>query len=129
MNAPVNPGAFRVGIDISPAPAPIIRFEQIGKSFPGRHGQGIVTALSGIDLDVPKAAGRAKAGHQRLKATRKVTDRINASSVSIKIEYPTKVANYTDEGTRAHIIRPRRRGGALKFKTADGRTVYARSVK
>ncbi len=92
-------------------------------------GKAKKTVLHWLDLDVPKSAGRAKAGHQRLKSTRIVTDRSNASSVSINIKYPTKVANYTDEGTRAHPIRSKRGGPALRFKTADGRVVYARSVK
>lgn len=91
-------------------------------------GKAKRTVLHWLDLDVPKSAGRAKAGHVRLKNTRQVTDRSNQSSVSITIKYPTKIANYTDEGTRAHIIRARRAGGRLRF-TVNGQTLYRRQVK
>ena len=57
MNAPVKPGVFRVEPGPAPdQPAPIIRFAQIGKTYAARGGQGSVTALSGIDLDVPQGA-------------------------------------------------------------------------
>jgi D-methionine transport system ATP-binding protein len=89
MNAPVKPDAFRVGQDTPSPPPPIIRFERVGKTFPGRAGQGAVTALAGIDLAVPQGAilgviGRSGAGKSTL--IRLVNGLERASSGRVLIE-------------------------------------------
>ncbi len=40
---------------------------------------------------------------------------------------PAKGGEFVEEGTRAHVIRPRRAGGVLVFESG-GETVYARVV-
>lgn len=40
----------------------------------------------------------------------------------------TPYLGYHMEGTHAHVIRPRRRGGALRF-VSNGRVVFARQVR
>jgi D-methionine transport system ATP-binding protein len=52
-------------------PDPAIRFERVGKTYPGRRGQQPVSALAGIDLDVPAGTilgviGRSGAGKSTL---------------------------------------------------------------
>jgi hypothetical protein len=46
---------------------------------------------------------------------------------SIKVISTNPHTLFVDRGTRAHKIRPRRRGGYLRF-VVDGRVVYAREV-
>lgn len=72
MNAPVNPAALAPGArPLAAEPDPLIRFQDVGKTYPGRRGQQAVTALSGIDLSVPAGAivgviGRSGAGKSTL---------------------------------------------------------------
>lgn len=77
MNAPVKPDAFGIGAkplagaEPFALAKPAIRFEQVGKTYPGRGGQPDVTALSSIDLSVPAGAifgviGRSGAGKSTL---------------------------------------------------------------
>ena len=54
-----------------PADTPLIRFENVSKTYPARKGAALVTALSGIDLSVPAGTilgviGRSGAGKSTL---------------------------------------------------------------
>ncbi|RZK90921.1 MAG: ATP-binding cassette domain-containing protein, partial [Methylobacterium sp.] len=54
-----------------PADVPLIRFENVSKTYPARKGAALVTALSGIDLSVPAGTilgviGRSGAGKSTL---------------------------------------------------------------
>ena len=73
VNAPFpivapRPPAVAEGTDVTPS---IIRFEQVGKTYPARRGTPDVAALSGVDLAVPEGAivgviGRSGAGKSTL---------------------------------------------------------------
>lgn len=58
----------------------------------------------------------------RVEARRTITLR-SVYTIGSDVYY----AAYVNDGTRPHIIRPRRPGGVLRFQ-AGGRTVYARVV-
>lgn len=72
MNAPLTLADPPDSPPAAPAPArAIIRFEQVAKAYPARHGQALVSALSDITLDVPEGAilgviGRSGAGKSTL---------------------------------------------------------------
>lgn len=73
-----------------------------------------------LDRDTPYKTGA-------LLHSRKITVSGGGPNLySLTITYPTKVANYTDEGTRAHRITARR-AKALRF-VVGGRVVFAKSV-
>ncbi len=124
MNALVKPDAFSVGANPVFSPEPAIRFENVGKVFSGRSGQGAVTALSGIDLTVPRGAilgviGRSGAGKSTL--IRLVNGLERASSGRILIE-DEDVTALTEAGWRAR----RRTIGMIfqHFNLLSSRTVF-----
>lgn len=51
----------------------------------------------------------------------------SADTVVGRIEAPVPQAKWTDEGTEAHVIRPKKVGGVLVFEMG-GQTVFARVV-
>jgi D-methionine transport system ATP-binding protein len=125
MNAPVDPGALRVGAKPFDAdPDPIIRFEQVGKVYPGRRGQQAVTALSGISLSVPAGSivgviGRSGAGKSTL--IRLVNGLEKTSSGRLLIE-GEDVTGLSEAGWR----RRRREIGMIfqHFNLLSSRTVF-----
>lgn len=124
MNAFVKPDAVSVGANPVFSPEPAIRFENVGKTFAGRRGQGSVTALSGIDLAVPHGAilgviGRSGAGKSTL--IRLVNGLERASSGRILIE-GEEVTGLTEAGWRAR----RRTIGMIfqHFNLLSSRTVF-----
>jgi D-methionine transport system ATP-binding protein len=124
MNAPLKADAFGVGAQPIPAPDPIIRFEQVGKSYPGRRGQNAVTALSGIDLAVPKGAiggviGRSGAGKSTLIRLVNGLERATAGRILIE---GADVTDLTEAGWRAR----RRQTGMIfqHFNLLSSRTVF-----
>ncbi len=71
MTIPLKPDIFDTARPLPALAPPIIRFEQVGKSFRARKGQSEVTALKDINLDVPRGAilgviGRSGAGKSTL---------------------------------------------------------------
>ncbi|MBX9909123.1 MAG: methionine ABC transporter ATP-binding protein [Beijerinckiaceae bacterium] len=128
MNALTSPDAFRVGT-AADAPAlsagpPIIRFEAVGKSFPGRTGQDAVSALSGVDLDVPQGAilgviGRSGAGKSTLIRLVNGLERATSGRILIDGE---DVTSLTEAGWRAR----RRKTGMIfqHFNLLSSRTVF-----
>jgi len=124
MNAPVKPGALGAGALLIPVPDPAIRFEQVGKTYPGRRGQQPVTALEGIDLDVPAGSilgviGRSGAGKSTL--IRLVNGLERATSGRILIE-GEDVTGLNEAGWR----RQRRQIGMIfqHFNLLSSRTVF-----
>jgi len=124
MNAPVKPGALGAGALLVPEPDPAIRFEQVGKTYPGRRGQQPVTALEGIDLDVPAGSilgviGRSGAGKSTL--IRLVNGLERATSGRILIE-GEDVTGLNEAGWR----RQRRQIGMIfqHFNLLSSRTVF-----
>lgn len=69
--------------------------------------------LASLDQRVPRGTG-PRGGRTPLAASRKVTDTAAQSYTRTTVEYPTKVANFLEDGTRPHVIRARR-GKALRF--------------
>ncbi|WP_376984765.1 methionine ABC transporter ATP-binding protein [Bosea sp. R86505] len=125
MNAPLKPDAFRVEPGPVPEQAPpIIRFAQIGKTYAARGGQGSVSALSGVDLDVPAGAivgviGRSGAGKSTL--IRLVNGLERATSGRLLIE-GEDVTDLTEAGWRSR----RRATGMIfqHFNLLSSRTVF-----
>lgn len=124
MNAPVKPGAIGAGALLLPVPDPAIRFAQVGKTYSGRRGQQPVTALAGIDLDVPAGSilgviGRSGAGKSTL--IRLVNGLERATSGRILIE-GEDVTGLNEAGWR----RQRRRIGMIfqHFNLLSSRTVF-----
>jgi len=124
MNAPLKADAFGVGAQPIPVADPIIRFEQVGKSYPGRRGQNAVTALSGIDLAVPRGAivgviGRSGAGKSTLIRLVNGLERATAGRILIEGE---DVTGLTEAGWRAR----RRQTGMIfqHFNLLSSRTVF-----
>ncbi|SIR54743.1 MULTISPECIES: methionine ABC transporter ATP-binding protein [unclassified Bosea (in: a-proteobacteria)] len=124
MNAPVKPGALGIGARPLAAPDPIIRFERIGKAYPGRRGQQAVTALSGIDLSVPAGAivgviGRSGAGKSTLIRLVNGLEKVTAGRLLIEGE---DVTGLNEAGWR----RRRREIGMIfqHFNLLSSRTVF-----
>ena len=128
MNAPVRPGTLSAGatsvaLPLS-LPDPAIRFERVGKTYPGRRGQQPVSALAGIDLDVPAGTilgviGRSGAGKSTL--IRLVNGLERATEGRILIE-GQDVTGLTESGWRQQ----RRRIGMIfqHFNLLSSRTVF-----
>jgi len=124
MNAPVKPGALGAGALLIPVPDPAIRFEQVGKTYPGRRGQQPVTALEGIDLDVPAGSilgviGRSGAGKSTLIRLVNGLERATAGRILIEGE---DVTGLNEAGWRAQ----RRQIGMIfqHFNLLSSRTVF-----
>ena len=125
MNALVKPDAFSVAVPLTAAPAaPIIRFENVGKTYAARGGQQPVAALEGIDLSVPRGAivgviGRSGAGKSTL--IRLVNGLERATSGRIVIE-GEEVTGLSEAGWRDR----RRATGMIfqHFNLLSSRTVF-----
>lgn len=124
MNAPVKPGALGAGALLIPVPDPAIRFEQVGKTYPARRGQQPVTALEGIDLDVPAGSilgviGRSGAGKSTLIRLVNGLERATAGRILIEGE---DVTGLNEAGWR----RQRRQIGMIfqHFNLLSSRTVF-----
>lgn len=80
----------------------------------------VQTVVSSLDDGVPVDRGT-------LKRSRRVSGiRPTAAGFSVDIAYTAPQAEFTEKGTRPHVIRPRR-AKALRF-VSGGRTVFARVV-
>ncbi|MGX5736267.1 methionine ABC transporter ATP-binding protein [Bosea thiooxidans] len=124
MNAPVKPGALGAGALLIPLSDPAIRFAQVGKTFAARRGQQPVTALSGIDLDVPAGSilgviGRSGAGKSTLIRLVNGLERATGGRILIEGE---DVTGLNEAGWR----RQRRRIGMIfqHFNLLSSRTVF-----
>lgn len=124
MNAPLRRDAFGVGAAPIAVAEAAIRFENVGKVFPGRAGQGSVTALERIDLAVPKGAilgviGRSGAGKSTLIRLVNGLERASSGRVLLDGE---DVTNLTEAGWRAR----RRSTGMIfqHFNLLSSRTVF-----
>lgn len=124
MNAPVKPGVLAAATRLVVPPAPIIQLRQVGKSYPGRDGVGEVSALAGVDLDVPEGTilgviGRSGAGKSTL--IRLVNGLERASSGRILVE-GQDVTGLSEAAWRER----RRRIGMIfqHFNLLSSRTVF-----
>lgn len=124
MNAPVSPGALSAGALPVAMAEPAIRFEQVGKTYAARSGQQPVSALAGIDLDVPAGSilgviGRSGAGKSTLIRLVNGLERATAGRILIEGQ---DVTNLTEAGWRAQ----RRRIGMIfqHFNLLSSRTVF-----
>ena len=75
--------------------------------------------LGDLDRSVPVKTGR-------LKRSRVSRASYGGSRAAVTVTYPPEYARYTDEGTRPHLIVPRR-AKALRF-VKGGRVIFARRV-
>jgi len=124
MNAPVRPDAFGAGTLPISVPDPAIRFEAVGKTYPGRRGQQPVSALAGIDLAVPAGSilgviGRSGAGKSTLIRLVNGLERATAGRILIEGE---EVTGLNEAGWR----KQRRRIGMIfqHFNLLSSRTVF-----
>lgn len=124
MNAPLRRDAFSVGAAPIPIAEAAIRFEAVGKVFPSRSGQDLVTALQGIDLSVPQGSilgviGRSGAGKSTLIRLVNGLERASSGRVLLDGE---DVTNLTEAGWRAR----RRTTGMIfqHFNLLSSRTVF-----
>lgn len=85
-----------------------------------------------LEIGMRQAQARAKilapvdTGRLRSSIRYTITDR--ALGVTADLRSDVSYAEYVHDGTQPHIIRPRRRGGVLRFR-AGGQIVYARFVR
>ena len=88
-------------------------------------------ALAEIRIGAPQVQARAKilvpvdTGRLRASILLRISDLYN--NPQGKIYSVVNYAPYVNNGTRPHVIRPRRAGGTLRFRVG-GMTVYAREV-
>ena len=73
-----------------------------------------------LDRIVPVKTGK-------LARSQKVISSTNGNVLTADFIYPTNIANFTDAGTRPHIIRPKR-ASVLRFEVG-GDIVFAKKVK
>lgn len=94
-----------------------------------------MTSRNGIvTRDMERRGRRAQAAARRLAPTPRFARTIRYEIVPrgnrhiVVLNSTHKAAIFVIGGTRRHIIRPRKKGGFLRFKVAGGRVVYARIV-
>lgn len=65
----------------------------------------------------------------RLRSSVRYVVRGRALGVTGELRSDVSYAQFVNDGTPPHIIRPRRPGGVLRFRAAGGQVVFARFVR
>lgn len=97
--------------------APVVRARALQKVNTAR-----IRIEGNLDLRVPRRSGR-------LARSRRTRVLPGTQVIALQIEYPSDVATWTDQGTKAHVIRARRASALRFFWPKVGRVVYFRSVR
>lgn len=97
---------------------------QLQKTVRNAGAQAMAAGVESISRATDRAAPVDKG---TLKRSRRISEiRPTAKGFSVDIRYTAPQANFTNDGTRPHTIRPRR-GKVLRFQSG-GRTIFARVV-
>jgi len=78
------------------------------------------TAMATLQFDSPGGMGRRDSWSSDFNKSKGIVDIFNT-------KYPMKIIQYMEQGTRPHMILPKKKGGVLRFMS-EGKVIFARSV-
>lgn len=93
--------------------------------FITREAQSLADARLNIG---PGARFRDGSSSGEYRGSFRTTTIVEARGLRTRVTNTAPHASYLENGTRPHVIRPKRPGGVLVFVTSIGNTVFAREV-